>query len=556
MNKLIKKLNDIILEYESYSKTDNVNLEIEDLEILFHEDSYIYENNDAKNFLFKKKNEIIEILNELYNNKIIAINLNSIEKLNISNNTYKIIYKFLFDNDYLISDNSYLGELDNVSLYFNDLQYYPRLSNEEQHKYLIKHNEYLMKINERKKKIITYYFPIINELSMKYSNNNNERKKLIKYQINLLLNLFDENNIFFDINKMKEYFEKRVSKFSLNKINFKNNNFDFNVNDYIINEKISKDDAINSYKEILSLEKERIKLKKFIVERNLKLVISVAKYYKNSSNLNGLTFLDLIQEGNMGLMKALDKYDVYNSKFSTYAVFWIKQGIQRAIAGSKIIRMPVHFYAKLSKYNAFFTRYYEENGDIPSDELVMEKLGFSKEELIELKNGNAPISSLNDFVGEEEHGVADEIGDFIEDKNQNVENQTLNIFLKEDLMKVLSDLTIKQRIILILRFGIIIDEPIVEFYDNYLFLITKDDVNEDKIDSYLKENGYSYVITRLKNPNIKLKIVHTSGAAMTLESISTIFNLTRERVRQIEAKALYTLKNKKNKKLLLNYIDN
>ena len=556
MNKLIKKLNDIILEYERYSKKENINLEIEDLEILFYEDNFMYENNNAKNFLIKKKKEIIEILNEIYDDKNIIINLNSIKKLNISNNTYKIIYKFLFDNDYQISDDSYSGEADNLSLYFNDIQYYPRLSNEEQHEYLLKHNEYLIKINERKKIIITYYFPIINELSIKYSNNNNEKIKLIRYQINLLLNLFDENNIFFDIDKMKEYFEKRVSKFSLNRVNFKNNNLDFNLGEYVIEKEISKDDAINSYKEILNLEKERVKLKKFIVERNLKLVISVAKYYKNGSNLNGLTYLDLIQEGNMGLMKALDKYDVYNSKFSTYAVFWIKQGIQRAIAGSKIIRMPVHFYAKLAKYNAFFTRYYEEHGEIPSDELVMEKLGFTKDELIELKNGNAPISSLNDFVGEEEHGAADEIGDFIEDKNQNVEKQTLDILLKEEIMKVLSELTIKQRIILILRFGIIIDEPIVEFYDKYIFLITKEDIKKDKITSYLRDNGYSWVIPKLKDPNFKLKIVHTNGAAMTLESISTIFGLTRERVRQIEAKALHTLKNKKNKKLLLNYIDN
>jgi len=239
-------------------------------------------------------------------------------------------------------------------------------------------------------------------------------------------------------------------------------------------------DFEHSYKELKTWLRKGLRAKTEMVEANLRLVISIAKKYTN----RGLSFLDLIQEGNMGLMKAVEKFEYRRGyKFSTYATWWIRQAITRSIADqARTIRIPVHMIETINKLMRVQKQLVQEFGREPTPEEVAEEMNLPVDRVrAVLKMAQQPIS-LQSPVGDSEDT---HFGDFIEDKSaENPSEMTAYSLLKERLQDVLQTLTEREQEVLTLRFGLV--------------------------------DGYS----------------------RTLEEVGRKFNVTRERIRQIEAKAL------------------
>ena len=471
------------------------------------------------------------------------INLENIKQLNI-NEIYNIIlpyinniylkYKFIFE-DKEVFKNLILQEIEKSVYEYNGSNTYEKYIVDEINSAIYNYISNKLSDNNKMFNIINKYIDNIFKQVDNYSDALNLLEDLTafllecKIEINPLIfeKLLKENNLFSscveiivnkNIDKIKN--DDLYDIFSNDNIcliiekycEIHNININININDFDIS-KIPADDSVKMYLveisqiPLLSSDEEIELFKRMengskyarerIIESNLKLSVWVAKKYSG----RGMPLLDLIQEGNAGLIKAVDKFDYTRGyKFSTFATWWIRQAITRAIADqARTIRVPIHMVENINKMVRIQRQLTLELNREPSDEEIAKKMGISVEKVREvIKISQEPVS-LETPIGEEEDS---HLGDFLKDESSlSPEEYTENEILKEEIKEVLQTLQPREQEVLELRFGLI------------------------------------------------------DGTSHTLEDVGKRFNVTRERIRQIEAKALRKLRHPSRAKKLRDFLE-
>ena len=327
-----------------------------------------------------------------------------------------------------------------------------------------------------------------------------EPEKYIEQIDQLFDYLFDKGIDIFDKVESREVIDSEKGKLSsadLLALLAQKNSMD-SVRMYL--KEIGKIDLINFEKEVelaKAIEKGSGEARAHLINANLRLVVSIAKKYIG----RGLTFLDLVQEGNQGLMRAVEKFDWKRGfKFSTYATWWIRQAITRAIADqAKTIRIPVHMVETINKVYKATRALTQRLGREPTIEEIAGEVGITVEKVEEIYRISQDTTSLATPVGDDEDSF---LGDFIEDLTQpSPYEETSKELLRESIEEVLDSLDEREAKVLSLRFGLMGETP------------------------------------------------------KTLEEVGKIFNVTRERIRQIEAKALRKLRHPSRRKKLQDYLE-
>lgn len=363
-------------------------------------------------------------------------------------------------------------------------------------------DENIVKFTERLKELLAFAEKKKNVLEFQEVNDFFADMELDPGKIEKIYDFLDKHNV--DVLRISEEDEEDI---------ILDDDEDIEPIDLTIPEGINIDDPVRMYlKEIGKVQllnaDEEIELarrmndgddyaKKRLAEANLRLVVSIAKRYVG----RGMLFLDLIQEGNLGLIKAVEKFDYHKGfKFSTYATWWIRQAITRAIADqARTIRIPVHMVETINKLTRVQRQLLQELGREPSPEEISEVMNLSVDRVREIQKISQEPVSLETPIGEEEDS---HLGDFIQDDNVPVPAEAAAFtLLKEQLVEVLGTLTEREQKVLRLRFGL-------------------DD-----------------------------------GRARTLEEVGKEFNVTRERIRQIEAKALRKLRHPSRSRKLKDYLE-